>query len=157
MYEKVSKCPNFTWFLPEKYQNTRIFEFALKINKIPDFLKRFCPKNARFLQLPEKYLFPIFFFWGGGHVAPCLPRLLCLWTSPSYDVTNSVISWHQVDARLVQYWVVGTRLVLETWLVLVFLVHIFGQNVFPSKLTELLRPGLHEIWLTVARMDYTLA
>jgi len=60
MYEKLTKCPNFTWFLPEK------------LTKFPNFT-RYLPQNARILHdnCPKKY-FPDFFRRGGGHVPrPC--------------------------------------------------------------------------------------
>jgi len=44
--------------------------FARKINKIPEFYMIL--KNARILQLPEKY-FSRFFLVGGGHVPLPLP------------------------------------------------------------------------------------
>ena len=57
VYEKLTKCPNFRWFLPEKIIRIPKFFliFARKINKIPEFYMIFaqnawilhnnCPKN----------------------------------------------------------------------------------------------------------------
>jgi len=53
MYEKLSKCPNFTWFLPEK--NIKIPDFhdigPERLPKFRNFTGFFCPKNARILHL----------------------------------------------------------------------------------------------------------
>jgi len=49
MYEKLTKCPNFTWFLPKtlsKYPNFMIL--ARKINKIPKFYEIFARKWPNF-------------------------------------------------------------------------------------------------------------
>jgi len=52
MYEKLTKCPNFTLFLPENYQNTRIFvTFARKINEIPEFYTIFARKMPEFYAI----------------------------------------------------------------------------------------------------------
>jgi len=62
----------------KNYQNTRIFIFARKINKIPEFYMIFA------LKMPEFYIiiaWKNFFakFWRGtGHMPPC-PRLLRLY------------------------------------------------------------------------------
>ena len=38
MYKKSAKCPNFTWFLPEKLsKNPIIYDICPKIYKIPEF------------------------------------------------------------------------------------------------------------------------
>jgi len=71
---KINKMPEFTWFFPENYQNTRIFMiFAQKkLTEFPNFT-RFCPKNARILHnnCPKIYFFFwFFFFWGGGCSPP---------------------------------------------------------------------------------------
>ena len=56
MYEKLTKCPNFIWFLPEK------------LTKFPNFTW-FLPENARiFHKNWPKIFFPRFFFGGRGHV-----------------------------------------------------------------------------------------
>jgi len=49
---KINKFPNFTWFLPEDYQDTRIFMiFARKLKKLnfPNFTW-YLPENARILH-----------------------------------------------------------------------------------------------------------
>ena len=47
MYEKITKCPNFTLTLPEKLQNIRIFMiFARKVNKIFEFHMTFARKKC---------------------------------------------------------------------------------------------------------------
>ena len=68
IYEKLTKCPHFTWYLPEK----------ITINRIPEFYMTFARKMPEFYMIiSRKILFPIFFL-GGGHVAPSLP-------SPTHD------------------------------------------------------------------------
>ena len=55
MHEKLTKCPNFMWFLPKKLVNYLIFKiffkflFSRKINNC-GILQDFCPKNARILH-----------------------------------------------------------------------------------------------------------
>ena len=89
MYEKLTKCPNFTWLLPEKlskYPNFMIF--AQKINKILEFYTIFarilhnnCPKNI----FPE--------FW--GYVPPLLPSPT---ESYSYAYMRAAFPWlHQIQ------------------------------------------------------------
>jgi len=71
MYEKLTKCPNFT--CPKKlskYPNFMIF--AGKINKIL-ILHDFCPKMPEFYMIIAQKYFPRFFFVGGGHVSPTAP------------------------------------------------------------------------------------
>ena len=60
MYEKLWKCPNFTWFLPEKnYQNIRIFTiFARKINEIPEFYTIFARNMPEFYIIIARKYFP---------------------------------------------------------------------------------------------------
>jgi len=59
MYEKITKCPNFTWFLPEK------------LSEYPKFYD-ICPKNAHiFHNNCPKNIFPN--FRGGGHMSPLSP------------------------------------------------------------------------------------
>jgi len=62
MYEKLTNCPNFTWFLPEKlskYPNFMIF--VRKINKIPQFYMIFARKCTNFKKnCPKKIFFPNF-------------------------------------------------------------------------------------------------
>jgi len=77
MYEKLTKCPNFRWVLPDKlskYPNFMIF--VRKITKFSKFTW-FLPENARILHnnCPEN-IFPEF-RRGGGHVpsALCAPPL----------------------------------------------------------------------------------
>ena len=74
MYEKLTKCPNFTLFLPEKvakYPN--LWYLPEKLTKFPIFAW-FCPKNARIFHKNWRKIFsPIFFLGGGGgrdEVAP---------------------------------------------------------------------------------------
>jgi len=71
MYEKLTKCPNFTWFLPEKNQkNTRIFIiFFRKINKISEFYTIFATNMPEFyIIIGRKIFFPN--FRGGARVPP---------------------------------------------------------------------------------------
>jgi len=62
MYEKLTKCLNFTRFLPEKlsqYQN--FYYICPKNEKISLILRDFCPKNARNLHKNcPKNVFPEF-------------------------------------------------------------------------------------------------
>ena len=59
MHGKLTKCPNFTWYLPEKLKKILNFTRYMpeKINKMPKF----------YTILPEKYFFPNL----GGNC--CLP------------------------------------------------------------------------------------
>jgi len=71
MYEKLTKCPNFTRFLPEKLEKIPEFlqYFFRKINKIPEFYTIFARKNARMLHNNcPKNIFPN--FRGGALCAP---------------------------------------------------------------------------------------
>jgi len=79
MYEKLTKCPNFTWFLPEKLSKyPNFYDICPKNEPNSRILHDFCPKNARILHnnCPKK-IFSRFFFGGGRHVPPA-PRLLRL-------------------------------------------------------------------------------
>ena len=70
MYEKLTKCPNITRFLPEKlskYPNFLLYLPEILTNS--RILHDFCPKNARILHNFPKYIFPNF----GGARAPLLP------------------------------------------------------------------------------------
>jgi len=56
MYEKLTKCPNFTWYLAKNYQSAGFFmTFSRKLTSI----RNFCMIIAR------KNIFPVF-LWGGG-------------------------------------------------------------------------------------------
>jgi len=72
MHEKLTKCPNFTWYLPEKLTKFPNFTWYMpeKINKMPEFYMFF----ARKIFFSDFFLF----FWGGGKCSAC-PRLLRLW------------------------------------------------------------------------------
>jgi len=79
MSEKLTKCPNFTRFLPEKlpkYPNFHGRLFARKINKIPEFYMIFARKMPEvYIIIARKIFLPKF----RGHM-PSLPsRLLHLW------------------------------------------------------------------------------
>jgi len=85
MYEKLTKCSNFTWFMrcPKNFQNTGIFFmiFAQKINKIPYFYMIFVQKMPKFCTIiARKIFFPNF-----GVRGPC-PRLvhICPWANANY-------------------------------------------------------------------------
>jgi len=71
MYEKLSKCPNFTCFLPDKfakYPNCMIF--ARKVNKIDEFYMIFARKMPEFyIIIARKIFFPNF----RGARTPCPP------------------------------------------------------------------------------------
>ena len=53
MYEKLTKCHNFTSYLPEKSSKCRNFSmiFALKINNIPKFYMTFARKIPEFYMI----------------------------------------------------------------------------------------------------------
>jgi len=105
MYEKLTKCQNFAWFLTEKkYQNTRIFTiFSRKINKIPEFYTIFAWNVPEFyIIIAREIFFPIFFFGGGGHVPP-VPRLLRLWQQPKAAVSVSPINFSYYSC--IAYWI----------------------------------------------------
>ena len=59
MYEKLTKCPNFTRFLPPKnYQSNRFFyDICPKINNIPRILHDFCPKMTEFYVTVARKIF----------------------------------------------------------------------------------------------------
>ena len=59
MYEKLTKCQNFTWFLPEKLSKyPNFYDICPKINKIPEF-SDFCPKMPEFyIIIARKTFFP---------------------------------------------------------------------------------------------------
>ena len=62
MYEKLTKCPNFTRFLPENYQNTLIFMiFAGKNEQNPRILHDFARRMPEFyIIIARKIFFPEF-------------------------------------------------------------------------------------------------
>jgi len=82
MYEKLTKCPNFTWFLTEKLSKYPNFmTFARKINKIPEFCIIFAWKMPKFYIIIARRNFSE--FWGAratsAHHLPCLCWLLHHW------------------------------------------------------------------------------
>jgi len=75
MYEKLTKCPNFTLFLPEKLQKKTIFMiFARKVNKIFEFHMIFARKMPEFYVVIARRIYFSGIFFGGGtcrcHPAP---------------------------------------------------------------------------------------
>jgi len=69
MYEKLTKCQKFTWFLPEKlsiYEN--FYNICPKKNKLNcRILHDFRPKTPEFyIIIARKKFFPRFFVGGGG-------------------------------------------------------------------------------------------
>ena len=73
MYEKLTKCQKFTWFLPEKlsiYEN--FYNICPKKNKLNcRILHDFRPKTPEFyIIIARKKFFPRFFV-GGGARPPC--------------------------------------------------------------------------------------
>jgi len=73
-YEKLTKCPNFRWFLPEKIIKVPEFFWYLPEKKFP-ILHDFARKMPEFyIIIARKIFFPIFF----GGAAPCLLRLWLL-------------------------------------------------------------------------------
>jgi len=96
MYEKLTKFPNFTWFLPEKFSKSPNFYyiFTRKINKIPEFYTIVAEKNARILHNNcVKSIFPNFLGGKGGVPPPLSP------VSYAYDdhacllVVGSFVRW----------------------------------------------------------------
>ena len=67
MYEKLKKCPNFTWFLPEKLEKyPKFYNIFRKINKIPEFCTIFAQKMPEFyIIIARKY-----FSWILGGTCP---------------------------------------------------------------------------------------
>jgi len=50
VYEKLTKCPNFTWFLSEKVSKyPNFYDICSKNLQNSGTLHTFCPKNARIL------------------------------------------------------------------------------------------------------------
>ena len=72
MYEKLTKCPNFTRFLCEKSSKYPNFLWYLpeKLTKFSNFT--ILSENARIIHNFPKNIFPDFFF-GGGACALLLP------------------------------------------------------------------------------------
>jgi len=63
MYEKLTKCQNFTcFFLPEKLsQYPNFYYICAKINKIPQFYMIFARKMPEFyIKIARKFLFTEF-------------------------------------------------------------------------------------------------
>ena len=75
MYEKLTKCPNFTRFLCEKSSKYPNFLWYLpeKLTKFSNFT--ILSENARIIHNFPKNIFPDFFFGGGG-MCPLAPLLL---------------------------------------------------------------------------------
>jgi len=83
---KSAKCPNFTRFLPENYQNTRIFMiFARTFYKIPEFHMIFARKMPEFyVIIAQKYFIPNF----RGARAPVPPSPTPMSEDHSYTLTQ---------------------------------------------------------------------
>ena len=81
MYEKLTKCSNFTWFLREKLAKYPTFyDICRKVNKIPEFYMLFARKNGKILHNNcPKNIFPDF-FRGGGRKNSKISD--CLWYLP---------------------------------------------------------------------------
>jgi len=77
MHEKLTKCPNFTWYLPEKLTKFPNFTWYMpeKINKMPEFYTIFARKNSFCPNL------------GGGTTAPLPPVSYAY--EPSYEEMHS--------------------------------------------------------------------
>jgi len=101
MYEKLTKFPNSTWYLPEKLSKCPNFVWCLseKLTKLPNFTW-YLPENAKNAKILHnncpKNIFPIFFFWG-GHVPPAAPvsYAYVVWRRCRGDV-----EWQFVPCRL---------------------------------------------------------
>jgi len=77
MYKKLTKCPKFTWFLPEKFSSYPNFMiFARKVNKIPEFCTIFAWKMPEFYIIIARQI--LFSFLGRGGVPSPALRLLRL-------------------------------------------------------------------------------
>jgi len=62
MYKKFTKCPNVTWFLPEKLaEYPNFYNIFLKNYQNSRILHDFCPRNARILHnnCPKNICSPI--------------------------------------------------------------------------------------------------
>jgi len=92
MYEKLTKCPHFTRFLPE---NTLI-------------LHNNCQK---------KIFFPYFFWLGGKHVPPCLPvSYACGYSAmerPGVELGISRLTYQRNELRGILVGLLGTFLNLN--------------------------------------------
>jgi len=96
MYEKLSKCSNFTWFLPpkklSKYPN--FCDICPQINKIPEFYIIFAGIMTEFYIIIARKKF--FLEFGGGTCPiPCLLWLACSIVKPVWR------SWPQSYTRLI--------------------------------------------------------
>jgi len=77
MYEKLTKCPNFTWLLPEKLPKYRNFyDICQKNNKIPEFHMIFARKMPEFYIIIARKIFSRIL---GGHIAPSAPVSYAYW------------------------------------------------------------------------------
>ena len=77
MYEKLTKWPNFTRFLPEKLSKyPNLYDIWRKISKIPEFyMIDFARKMPEFYTIiARKKYFPDFFFGGGRRGGARAPR-----------------------------------------------------------------------------------
>ena len=79
MHEKLTKCPNFTWYVPEKLTKFPNFTWYMpeKVNKMPEF----------YMSFARKIYFARIFFGGEGGKCPPAPRLLCLCLKMFYAKT----------------------------------------------------------------------
>jgi len=107
IYEKWTKFPNFTWYLPENLWKSLIFMFyAQKINNNPEYYMIFAWKMPEFYKIIAwpKIFFSEFFFWGGG-MYPLCPRLLHIYTTMetwTHEQNNNIMSsttLHVVEAE----------------------------------------------------------
>ena len=77
--KKITKCPNFTRFLPDKLAKyTNFYNIFPKINKIPEFYMIFDQKMPEFYIIIARKIFPPNFRERGARV-PLPHRLLRLW------------------------------------------------------------------------------
>jgi len=102
MYEKLTKCPNLTWFLSEKLSQCPNFFiiFARKINKIPQFYLTFARKMPEFyIKIARKTFFSRIL---GGHMPPtpaCPPSFTPVWVSYFMKMGLVYFSWNHNERK----------------------------------------------------------
>jgi len=96
VYEKLTKSPNFTWYLPERLSKCPNFLLSLSQKfKFPTFPMIFARSMPEFYTIiARNNIFPIFFF-GGGRTCPPFhpsptPMLKQILAADARDVTHSV-------------------------------------------------------------------
>jgi len=97
MYYKSAKCPNFTWFLPEKlYQIPKFLTFAGNIYNVLEFYMIFAPKMPKFYIIIARKK-----FYGGtcpsppvsyAYASPSRGPHSCIWRAPPIQLWAPVFN-----------------------------------------------------------------